>query len=304
MVELSKGSERTEKCNNQFYQSPVDIKSLIAKIYSMLSSKPIGVFDSGIGGLTVLREIQRLLPNENFIYLGDTARVPYGTKSSKTVITYSQSNSRFLISKGIKLLVVACNTASAVALPSLRWDFEIPIIGVIEPGARKAASITRSGKVGVIGTPSTIKSNAYNKALENISPEIKIYSKSCPLFVPLAEEGWTEGEIAELTAKTYLEPLRKTGIDVLILGCTHYPILKSTIQKILGNNITLVDSAEETALEIKRTLNDNQSLNGNSAQTQKEFYLTDVSDSFIKIARRFLGKEIEHIQQIDLNGEK
>lgn len=300
MVELSKDSERTEEFNNQLYQAAVDIKSLKAKIYSMLSSKPIGVFDSGIGGLTVLREIQRILPNENFIYLGDTARVPYGTKSSKTVITYSQSNSTFLISKGIKLLVVACNTASAVALSSLRWDFDIPIIGVIEPGARKAASITRSGKVGVIGTPSTIKSNAYNKAIENISPEIRVYSKSCPLFVPLAEEGWTEGEIAELTAKKYLEPLRKTGIDVLILGCTHYPILKSTIQKVLGDEITLVDSAEETALEIKRTLLDNQSLNGNSAQIQKEFYLTDVSDSFVQIAGRFLGKEIEYIQQIDL----
>ncbi|MFQ5788257.1 MAG: glutamate racemase, partial [Thermodesulfobacteriota bacterium] len=180
------------------------------------NQRPIGVFDSGIGGLTVLAESLKILPNENFIYLGDTARVPYGTKSSKTVITYSQSNSRFLLSKGIKLLVVACNTASAVALQSLRWDLDIPIIGVIEPGARKAVNITKTGKVGVIGTPSTIRSNAYRKAIENISPEIKVFSKSCPLFVPLAEEGWTDDEIAELTAKKYLDPLKELEIDVLI----------------------------------------------------------------------------------------
>ena len=152
------------------------------------NNSPIGVFDSGIGGLTVLSEIKKLLPNENFVYLGDTARVPYGTKSSKTVLTYSQTNSKFLVSKGIKLLVVACNTASAVALPSLRWDLEIPIIGVIEPGARKAVSTTETGIVGVIGTPSTIKTGAYKRAIENISPKVEVISKACPLFVPLAEE--------------------------------------------------------------------------------------------------------------------
>src|SRR3990172_1544722 len=216
------------------------------------SQSPIGIFDSGIGGVTFLREKFRKVPVEKFFYFWDTARVPYGTKSSQTVIKYSQSNSKFLISKGIKLLVVACNTASAVALPSLRWDFEIPIIGVIEPGARKAVRITKTGKVGVIGTPSTIKSNAYKKAIENIAPEVKVYSKACPLFVPLAEEGWTDGEIAELTAKRYLEPLMESGIEVLILGCTHYPLLKSMIQKVMGDEVTLVDSAEETALEIER----------------------------------------------------
>ncbi len=264
------------------------------------NNSPIGVFDSGIGGLTVLSEIKRLLPNENFVYLGDTARVPYGTKSSKTVITYSQINSEFLVSKGIKLLVVACNTASAVALPSLRWDLEIPIIGVIEPGARKAAGTTRTGIVGVIGTPSTIKSDAYKKAIENISPEIKVVSKACPLFVPLAEEGWTEGKIAELSAKRYLGPLKDSWVDVLILGCTHYPLLKTTIQNVVGDRVKLIDSAEETAVEIKRILNDTQSLNGDPAQIRQEFYLTDVSESFINIAGRFLGGEIDHIYQIDL----
>src|SRR3989304_2334163 len=216
------------------------------------SQSPIGIFDSGIGGLTVVREILRRLPDENFIYLGDTARVPYGTKSSQTVMKYSQSNSKFLISKGIKLLVVACNTASAVALPSLRWDFEIPIIGVIEPGARKAVRITKTGKVGVIGTPSTIKSNAYKKAMENIAPEVKVYSKACPLFVPLAEEGWTDGEIAELTAKRDLEPLMESGIEVLILGCTHYPLLKSARPKSAQPGRDLLRRGEETALEIER----------------------------------------------------
>jgi len=264
------------------------------------SDSPLGVFDSGIGGLTVVREILRRLPNENIIYLGDTARVPYGTKSSQTVIKYSQSNSKFLISKGIKLLVVACNTASAVALPSLRWDFEIPIIGVIEPGARKAVRITTTGKVGVIGTPSTIKSNAYKKAMENIAPEVKVYSKACPLFVPLAEEGWTDGEIAELTAKRYLEPLMESGIEVLILGCTHYPLLKSMIQKVMGDEVTLVDSAEETALEIERILKDNNISNESSSSNKREFYLTDVSDTFIEIAGRFLGEKIERVEQVDI----
>ena len=265
-----------------------------------VNSSPIGVFDSGIGGLTVVKEILRELPSESLIYLGDTARVPYGTKSSKTVITYSQSNTAFLVSKGIKLLVVACNTASAVALPSLRWDFEIPILGVIEPGARKAVRTTKTGKVGVIGTPSTIKSNAYKKAMENIAPEIQVYSKACPLFVPLAEEGWTEDEIAELAAKKYLEAFKESEIDVLILGCTHYPLLKPVIQKVVGENITLIDSAEETALEIKRVLEENAISNKNSSHPQREFYLTDVSETFISIAGRFLGEEIEKVEQIDL----
>ncbi|HEY7536309.1 MAG TPA: glutamate racemase [Thermodesulfobacteriota bacterium] len=264
------------------------------------NSFPIGIFDSGIGGLTVLREILKRLPKENFIYLGDTARVPYGTKSSQTVIKYSQSNSKFLISKDIKLLVVACNTASAVALPSLRWDFELPVIGVIEPGARKAVRITKTGRVGVIGTPSTIKSGAYRKAMENIAPEIKVFSKACPLLVPLAEEGWTEGEIAELTAKNYLNPLKESRVDVLILGCTHYPLLKSTIQEVVGEDVLLVDSAEETALEIERTLKENNISNKNSSPTQREFYLTDVSENFIAIAERFLGEKIGSVEQVDI----
>ncbi|MGQ0793786.1 MAG: glutamate racemase [Deltaproteobacteria bacterium] len=265
------------------------------------NSSPIGVFDSGVGGLTVLREILGRLPNENVIYLGDTARVPYGTKSSKTVIAYSQSNSAFLLRKGIKLLVVACNTASAVALPSLRWDFNIPVIGVIEPGARRAARATKTGRVGVIGTPSTIKSGAYKKAIEALAPEITVVSRACPLFVPLADEGWTEGAIAELTAVKYLEPMRDAGVDVLILGCTHYPLLRRVIEKVMGEGVALIDSAAETALEIERVIAENGIANrGSNDAAIREFYLTDTSDTFISTASRFLGQDVGGVEQIDL----
>ncbi len=262
---------------------------------------PIGIFDSGIGGLTVAREVINKLPNENIIYLGDTARVPYGTKSSRTVITYSQRNAKFLISKGIKLLVIACNTASSVALQSLRWDYKIPIVGVIEPGARKAAATTKTGIGGVIGTPSTILSNSYKQALENVNPDIKVISKPCPLFVSLADEGWTHGKITEMIVEKYLIEISGEGIDVLILGCTHYPLLKDSIQNFLGNEITLVDSAEETALEIKRTLDEKDLTNKTEHIQKREYYLTDVSDTFIDVANRFLGEKIEKIDMVDIN---
>jgi len=265
------------------------------------TSLPIGIFDSGIGGLTVVKEVIRQLPSENIIYLGDTARVPYGTKSSKTVITYSQSNSKFLISKGIKLLVIACNTASAVAIQSLRWDLDISVLGVLEPGARKAVNTTNNNKVGVIGTPSTIKSGAYKKSIENINPDIQVYSQPCPLFVPLAEEGWLDDKISEQIANRYLESLNKSGIDTLILGCTHYPLLKDLIQKVVGEDIKLVDSAEETAQEIKRTLLEINLLNKNKSNSKKEFYLTDTSDTFVSIAGNFLGEKINKLQLIDIN---
>ena len=262
---------------------------------------PIGIFDSGIGGLTVVKEVIRQLPNEDIVYLGDTARVPYGTKSSKTVISYSQSNAQFLTSKGIKLLVIACNTASAVALQSLRWDLDIPVIGVLEPGARKAVSSTRNKIVGVIGTPSTIKSEAYKKAIENINPDIKVYSTKCPLFVPLAEEGWLDDSISEQIANRYLQSVIREGIDTLILGCTHYPLLKNLIQKVVGNNINLVDSAQQVALEIERTLSESNLENQTNLNSKKEFYLTDISDTFVSIAANFLGEEINHIQHIDIS---
>jgi glutamate racemase len=267
-----------------------------------MKTAPIGVFDSGIGGLTVVREIISRLPGENIIYLGDTARVPYGTKSSRTVIAYSHHNARFLVSKGIKMLVVACNTSSAVSLPSLGSELEIPVIGVIGPGAKKAGEVTKSRRVGVIGTPSTIKSSAYKKALEAISPDIEVFSRACPLFVPLADEGWTEGEISELIAKKYLAPFKEYDIDVLVLGCTHYPLLKPTIQKVMGGGITLVDSAEETAKEIERVLRERDLLNKGTELSSREYYLTDVSDTFVSVAGRFLGEKIENIEMVDITG--
>jgi len=267
-----------------------------------IKNAPIGVFDSGIGGLTVAKELIKSLPGEDIIYLGDTARVPYGIKSGRTVIAYSHSNTEFLMSKGIKLLVVACNTASSVSLPSLNSQFDIPVIGVIEPGARKAVSLTKTGKIGVIGTPSTINSSAYKKAIGKINPAIEVFSKACPLFVPLADEGWTEGEIIERIAEQYLIPIKETGIDVLVLGCTHYPLLKPTIQKIMGDQITLVDSAEETASQIKDLLNEENLLNENTSESKREFYLTDVSDTFLSVAGRFLGEKIDKIEMVDIVG--
>ncbi len=263
---------------------------------------PIGVFDSGIGGLTVVKELIRNLPGEDIIYLGDTARVPYGTKSGRTVMAYSHSNSEFLISKGVKLLVVACNTASSVSIPSLRAEFDIPVIGVIEPGAKKAVSVTKTGKIGVIGTPSTINSGAYKSAIENLNPDIEVISKACPLFVPLADEGWVEGEIIESIAEKYLCTIIESEIDVLVLGCTHYPLLKNTIQKIVGGEITLVDSAEETSSQIQSILIENNLLNDGNTIPIREFYLTDVSDTFISVAGRFLGEKINKIEMVDIIG--
>lgn len=267
-----------------------------------IKNAPIGVFDSGIGGLTVAKELIKALPGEDIIYLGDTARVPYGTKSERTVITYSRSNAGFLISKGIKLLVVACNTASSVSIPTLNSEYEIPVIGVIEPGAKKASSVTITGKVGVIGTPSTIGSSAYTKAIHNIDSGIEVFTKACPLFVPLADEGRTEGEIVERIAEDYLTPLKESGIDVLVLGCTHYPLLKNTLQKVMGDNIKLVDSAEETAVQIKSLLSKNNILNDENRESKKQFYLTDVSETFISVAGRFLGEKINTIEMVDITG--
>lgn len=265
-----------------------------------LSELSIGIFDSGVGGLTVVKEVVRLLPEEKIIYLGDTARVPYGTKSSKTVIRYAQSNVKFLLSKGIKVLVIACNTASAYSLEVLEKSVEQPVIGVIKPGVRKALDTTKTGKIGVIGTPSTIKSGAYKREIENLDRSAEVFSKACPLFVPLAEEGWHEGDIAHAVAEKYLGELRSSEIDTLILGCTHYPLLKNTIQSVLGEKITLVDSAEETAKTVMNVLKENELIGAKRPALSDEFYLTDNSESFLSIANRFLGKDIEDIQLIDI----
>lgn len=265
-----------------------------------LNNQFIGIFDSGIGGLTVVKEIINLLPGENLVYLGDTARVPYGTKSRNSVIRYAESNTKFLLSKGIKILIVACNTASAYSLETLKQSLHIPVIGVIEPGAKKAAEITSTGNIGVIGTPSTIRSGAYSSALLKINDKLNIFQKSCPLFVPLAEEGWLDGDITHRIAEKYLDEILNQGIDVLILGCTHYPLLKDTIKKVAGDGVTLVDSAEETAHELFHLVESLKITNSEYNGLTREFYLTDNSETFVTISSKFLGNEIGEIKVTDI----
>jgi glutamate racemase len=268
-----------------------------------LSWKAIGIFDSGVGGLTVLKEVVQALPQEDTIYLGDTARVPYGTKSPETVIRYSQQIARYLQSRDIKLLVVACNTASAVALASLQQEFSIPIVGVIEPGARAAVAATKSGKVGVIGTAGTIASSAYTKAIKRINPDIEVVTRACPLFVPLAEEGWVDNEVARLTAQSYLSELKEHGVDTLVLGCTHYPILKDVIAAEMGPGVTLVDSAEQTAITVARILSEQQLLRPVGEKGNHHYYVTDIPAGFIRVGNRFLGGGLGDVYQVNLEEE-
>jgi len=258
----------------------------------------IGVFDSGIGGLTVLHQIIEALPKENTVYLGDTARAPYGTKSVETVLSYSFENCRFLVEKDVKLVVVACNTSTAIALDQLKVKLSLPVIGVIEPGVRGAIKSTRSKKVGVIGTEATIQSGAYTRALKAADPAIEIYSRACPLFVPLVEEGWTDNEVVEMTVKAYLGSLQQSGIDTLILGCTHYPLLKKAIKKFIGNDVRLVDSAEETAREVASVLK-TKAIARQTGKGGHSFFVTDAPDRFIKVGRRFLGEKVESAVRIE-----
>ena len=266
--------------------------------YCLLPDRPIGVFDSGIGGLTVLHSIMDVLPRENTVYLGDTARAPYGTKSVETVLRYSFENSEFLVEKGVKIVVVACNTSTAIALGHLQERFSVPVIGVIEPGVRRAVRSTRNKKVGVIGTEATIHSGANTRALKAADGAIEVYSRACPLFVPLVEEGWTDNAVVEMTAKAYLGSLKQSGIDTLVLGCTHYPLLKKAIRKFLGNGVHLVDSAEETAKEVAMTLKENV-LVKKSGKGNHSFFVTDAPDRFIKVGRRFLGEKVESAVRIE-----
>jgi glutamate racemase len=264
---------------------------------------PIGIFDSGIGGLTVLKEILVALPGESTLYLGDTARVPYGIRSPETVTRYSFETTRFLFSKGIKILVVACNTVSSISLEAIRSSLAIPVVGVIEPGARAAVSVTRNKKIGVIGTEATIRSNSYTRAIHAIDGAVDVFGLPCPLFVPLVEEGWTEGAIAEMAAEKYLARFKDKGIDTLVLGCTHYPLLKGVLSKIMGGEVTLIDSAIETSREIKSVLSRMALLRTGSEPALRRFYVTDSPDKFRDIGERFLGTKIEYIRRIELGTE-
>ncbi|HYR78768.1 MAG TPA: glutamate racemase [Candidatus Dormibacteraeota bacterium] len=262
------------------------------------TARPIGVFDSGIGGLTVLKALTSALPGEDFIYLGDTARLPYGTKSNEVIIRYSKENTEFLLAKGIKMLVVACNTSSAVALDAIASDTMVPVIGVIEPGARAAVKASRNGKIGVIGTEATIASGAYTRAIQRLGRKSEIYTRACPLLVPLAEEGWIDNEVAERTVAHYLESLKQSGIDTLLLGCTHYPLLRAMFAQILGASVRIVDSATATAVEVRDRLRLLR-LAKRGADGSQSFFVTETPDRFVRVGRRFLGPQVESAVRIE-----
>jgi glutamate racemase len=263
-----------------------------------MSVRSIGVFDSGVGGLTVFREIARALPGEPLIYLGDSARVPYGTKSPATIVRYALEAARYLMSRDVKMLVVACNTATAAALPVLQEQLPIPVIGVVEPGARAAVAVT-SGVVGVIATEGTVRSKAYTKAIHAIDAGIEVIESAAPLFVPLAEEGWANTHVAREVAEVYLEPLIDAGIDTLVLGCTHYPILRATIEQVVGGAVAIVDSAETTAHTVQEALG-----RATVNDPRRQFLVTDAEERFRRIAGEFLEQEIEHLELVSLTAER
>jgi glutamate racemase len=265
-----------------------------------MNRRPIGVFDSGIGGLTVVRELLHQLPHESLIYFGDTARVPYGNKSPDTVRRYAREILDFLVGRGVKMVVVACNTASAHALEELQRIAPVPVEGVILPGAQAAATITSSGRVGVIGTAGTIASGAYERAIHEHKGTVAVVAKACPLFVPLVEEGWLNHPATRLVAETYLRELWEHDIDTLVLGCTHYPLLKGLLADVLGPGITLIDSAEETARAVARRLAHSKLHAPRTAEAHVHFAVSDAPEQFKKIGKRFLGERVRDIELVTL----
>ena len=266
----------------------------------MSDSRPIGVFDSGIGGLTVVKALRDILPNEKIFYLGDTARVPYGGKSASTVERYSLEIADILIEEDAKIVVVACNTASSVALRKLEEHLPVPVTGVIQPGARAAIAATQNKRIGVIGTRATIKSGAYERELRSLNPDVQISSRACPLLVPLIEEGWLEDKLTDRVIARYLEPLAHEGIDTLVLGCTHYPLLIEAISRAAGDSVKLVDSAHNCAAAVQELL-DQQGLRAPSRNSVGlEVALTDAPDNFLRVAREALELEIGEVQLRDV----
>jgi glutamate racemase len=261
--------------------------------------RPIGVFDSGVGGLTVAAALARRLPGERIVYLGDTARLPYGTKSADTVARYTQANVDFLAGRGVKAVVVACNTASALALD--RLETRLPVWGVVEPGAARAVATTRDGRVGVIATEATVHSDAYGRALARRRPSLLVLSRACPLLVPLVEEGWLDDPVTEAVARRYLEPLLEAGIDTLVLGCTHYPLLSPLLARIAGGGVALVDSAEAVADEVAAELQRGGLGAAGSGAPEDAFFVTDVSARFARIAREILGRPVR-LELVDVGG--
>lgn len=263
-------------------------------------NNPIGVFDSGVGGLTVAREIMRQLPNEDLVYFGDTARVPYGSKSKKTVLKYSRQIVRFLQTKDVKAIVVACNTASALALDEISEEIDIPIIGVVKPGARMAVETTKTGNVGIIGTESTIKSGIYNDYIRELNPEVTVVSKACPLFVPLVEEGLLEDRVTDDIVARYLHEMKEYKVDALVLGCTHYPLIRNTIKRFMGEDVHLVNPAFETAKSLKQLLAEQRILNTNMHKPEYEYYVSDGVDKFISFADSVLPCHVTDTEVVDI----
>lgn len=266
---------------------------------ALRADAPIGVFDSGIGGLTVVRQLIDLLPNENIVYFGDTARVPYGNKSSDVVREYAAQDVRFLLSKKVKLIVVACNTASAVAIDVVDAHSTVPAIGVIEPTAREAIRLAGEGGIGVIGTLSTINSHAYSTALKNLNEDVKVMMQACPLFVPLAEEGLYDHAATHIIAREYLSQFAGR-IDVLILGCTHYPLLRGAIAQAVGEEVKLIDAGEATAKSVQSLLASTNTLNRQKSKPRYEFYVSDFPQKFNEIAERFLGRKLEFVRRVQI----
>ncbi|BAK47629.1 glutamate racemase [Clostridium sp. SY8519] len=264
---------------------------------------PIGVFDSGVGGLTVAREIMRQIPEERIVYFGDTARVPYGSKSRKTILHFSRQIIRFLQTKHVKAIVVACNTVSALALETIRPELDIPMIGVLKPGAKVAAESTKNGKIGVIATESTISSQMYTEVIHAHNPRAEVLGKACPLFCPLVEEGWLKDPVTYEVAERYLEPLKESGIDTLIMGCTHYPLLRSTLREIMGESVTLVNPAYETTQELIRLLKGNHLVNDGQGEYEgdkHEFYVSDAANKFRKFADSILPYGVNTTKLIEI----
>jgi glutamate racemase len=262
---------------------------------------PIGVFDSGLGGLTVLRAIRDRLPSEATVYLGDTARVPYGPKAAETITRYAVEATDFLLSLGVKAVVVACNTATARALPAVQARAGVPVLGVVEPGGRAAAEASRTGRIGVIGTRGTISSRAYNAVIHRHRPEATVYEQACPLFVPLVEEGWVDDEVTSLAAERYLRPLLERDIDTLVLACTHYPLLKPLLARVAGPGVALIDSAQSTAEALQELLGAAGLAAEGNVQGDGRYYVTDEAARFDSLARRLLGQEVDHLETVSVD---
>jgi glutamate racemase len=265
-----------------------------------MDNRPIGVFDSGLGGLTVLKEIRNLLPTESIVYFGDSGRAPYGTKSKETVIKYTFQNIRFLLNQDIKMIVIACNTASACSIDLVKHSFDIPVVEVVGPGSVSAVRETVNKKVGVIGTIATVNSGVYEKAISRLDPSIEIFQKACPMFVPLVEEGWWENDIAQRIAEEYLLSLKEKGIDSLVLGCTHYPLLHNTISKVMGEGVKLVSSALEVAKVVKEVINENNAARNEKIGPVYRFYTSDSVEKFESLGNSILNEKIHSAEKIDI----